>query len=221
MGEQSKSELVYHQLRERILSGRYTPGYRLILASIAREFDVSPVPVREAIRILEAEGLVEYTLNVGAQVTAIDLRSYRESMAILGVLEGAATALSAPRLDAEKLEEARELNERMRALTVSDAFESDAYRRLNGYFHNILISACPNQRLLALLQAEAERVNVIRRTTIRFSPEHSKKSVTQHTQLLGMIDAGAPGNEIESYVRFHKNDSLVNSLSAATPQILR
>lgn len=221
MGEQSKSELVYHQLRERILSGRYTPGYRLILASIAREFDISPVPVREAIRTLEAEGLVEYTLNIGAQVTAIDLSSYRESMAILGVLEGVATALSAPRLGAEKLQEARDLNEKMRALTVSEAFESDSYRRLNGYFHNVLISACPNQRLLALLQAEAERVNVIRRTTIQFSPEHSRKSVAQHTQLLGMIEACAPGNEIESYVRFHKNDSLVNSLSATTLDLFR
>ena len=65
----AKSELVYRELRGHILSGRYVAGYRLVLNQIARELGVSSVPVREAIRRLEAEKLITFTRNVGAEVS--------------------------------------------------------------------------------------------------------------------------------------------------------
>ena len=71
-GSISKSERVYRTLRQGILSGRYSAGYRLVLDRIAREIGVSAVPVREAVRRLEAEGLVEFQRNVGAIVTGVD-----------------------------------------------------------------------------------------------------------------------------------------------------
>ncbi|HWV76031.1 MAG TPA: GntR family transcriptional regulator, partial [Isoptericola sp.] len=64
----SKSQRAYAYLRERIEDGRFVPGYRLVLAQLAGELDMSVVPVREAIRRLEAEGLVTFERNVGAQV---------------------------------------------------------------------------------------------------------------------------------------------------------
>ena len=69
-GPLSKSESVYRELRSRIISGRYNAGYRLVLDQLAREMGVSAVPVREAIRRLEAERLVTFTRNVGAEVAA-------------------------------------------------------------------------------------------------------------------------------------------------------
>src|SRR5699024_7788780 len=76
----SKSEMVYHRVRDRILSGQYGAGFRLVRDQLAREFDVSPVPVREAIRRLEAEGLVTFTRNVGAEVTGVNERDYTDTM---------------------------------------------------------------------------------------------------------------------------------------------
>ena len=64
----TKQQRVYDTLRERILSGAYGPGFRLVIDAVAAEVGVSTVPVREAIRRLEAEGLVIYRPNVGAQV---------------------------------------------------------------------------------------------------------------------------------------------------------
>ena len=81
------------------MDGTYSPGYRLVLAKIAEDLGVSVVPVREAIRRLEAEGLVKFERNVGATVSGIDPTEYLYTMQTLSIVEGAATALSAPLID--------------------------------------------------------------------------------------------------------------------------
>ena len=80
LGELSKSQRAYHWVKERIAGQEFTPGYRLVLGSIAAELDMSVVPVREAIRQLEAEGLVTFERNVGARVSMVDDTQYRFSM---------------------------------------------------------------------------------------------------------------------------------------------
>ena len=100
---QSKSQQAYQWIKERIARQEFTPGYRLVLGAIAKELDMSVVPVREAIRQLEAEGLVTFERNVGAQVSMVDDSQYRYSMQALSILEGAATALAARRLTADDI----------------------------------------------------------------------------------------------------------------------
>src|SRR5690606_7336527 len=85
----SEWQTAYGFLRERIAGRELSPGYRLVLQSIADELDMSVVPVREAIRRLEAEGLVTYERNVGARVAMIDEHGYVDAMQALGVVEGA------------------------------------------------------------------------------------------------------------------------------------
>ena len=68
----TKQERVYRAVRERILSGSYGPGFRVVIDALAEEFGVSALPVREAIWRLEAEGLVIYRPNAGAQVAPAD-----------------------------------------------------------------------------------------------------------------------------------------------------
>src|SRR5215216_4312182 len=109
----SKSEQAYQAVKARIIEGTYTPGYRLVLGSIAEDLKMSVVPVREAIRRLEAEGLVTFERNVGARVTLVDESEYAHTMQTLGLVEGCATALSAPLLDEAALDEAARINERM------------------------------------------------------------------------------------------------------------
>ncbi|HEX6955448.1 MAG TPA: GntR family transcriptional regulator, partial [Agromyces sp.] len=93
MSAESKSKRAYRFVRERIDDGRYVPGYRLVLGQIARELGVSVVPVREAIRLLEAEGLVTYERNVGAQVALVKEAEYLHTMQTLALVEGYATSL--------------------------------------------------------------------------------------------------------------------------------
>ena len=70
----SKHQRAYAVIRQRILDGVYQPGHRLVIDALATEFGVSPVPVREAIRRLEAEGRIVYRHNAGARVAPIDRR---------------------------------------------------------------------------------------------------------------------------------------------------
>ena len=105
--ERSKSQRAYHSLKERIAAEEFTPGHRLVLASVANDLGMSVVPVREAIRRLEAEGLVTFERNVGARVSMIDDSQYRHAMETLGILEGAATALAARHLTVDDLRRAR------------------------------------------------------------------------------------------------------------------
>ena len=109
----TKQEMVYKEIRERILDGGYGPGYRVVIDSLARELEVSALPVREAIRRLEAEGLVVYRPNAGAQVAPADPELFDEQMTVLAVLEGFATAQAAPVLTSDDLERLRSLTDRM------------------------------------------------------------------------------------------------------------
>src|SRR6266498_3517928 len=109
----TKQERVYQAIRERILNGAYGPGYRVVIDSLAEEFAVSALPVREAIRRLEAEGLVIYRPNAGAQVAPADPGLFDEEMTVLAVLEGYATALAAPELSEKDIADLQAVNDRM------------------------------------------------------------------------------------------------------------
>lgn len=202
MGE-SKSELVYRDLRERIMHADFSAGHRLVLARLAEHYQVSPVPVREALRRLEAEGLVRYTLNIGAEVVGVNAADYTETMQVLAQLEGLATALAAQVMDEQTLERAREINERMRELR-SSGFDPVQFTSLNHEFHVVLCSVCPNHHLLDLLGREWERMAQIRSSTFSHVPDRSRTSVKEHDQLLELIGGQAPQAMIEELARRHK-----------------
>lgn len=203
-GSLSKSETVYRELRQRITDGRYVPGFRIVLGHVAKEMGVSVVPVREALRRLEAERLITFTRNVGAQVASIDVGDYAESMEVLAMLEGMATALAARQLTEEQLGQAAAVNDQLRALSQSNSFDPRQFTQLNNRFHEILCGACPNAHLHDLLVEEWRRIAVIRRNVFAFEPVRSEKSVAEHDQILSLIRSQAPAEEIETAARRHK-----------------
>ncbi|MDQ1217151.1 MULTISPECIES: GntR family transcriptional regulator [Microbacterium] len=203
---QSKSQRAYHWIRERIAEQEFTPGYRLVLGTIAGELDMSVVPVREAIRQLEAEGLVTFERNIGARVAMVDDSQYRFSMQALSILEGAATALAARALDVDDIRRAREINELM---TESlDHFDPRSFTRLNQEFHAALFERCANPRMLELVQAEWARLGHLRDSTFSFVPGRAQESVREHEHILALIERGAPLTEIEHAARRHRSATL-------------
>ncbi|WP_421733611.1 GntR family transcriptional regulator [Cellulomonas sp.] len=211
----SKSQHAYHWLKERIAGEELTPGYRLVLASIADELDMSVVPVREAIRRLEAEGLVTFERNVGARVSMIDDTGYRHSMESLAILEGAATALAARHLTADDVRQARGLNRRL--VESLDDFDPRHFTSVNHAFHSVLFAACPNARLLALVEAEWVRLGHLRDSTFSFVPGRAQQSVREHEVLLDLIETGAPLPDIERAARGHRSATLAAYLSHEHP----
>lgn len=203
---QSKSQIAYHWLKERIARQEYTPGYRLVLTSIAKSLDMSVVPVREAIRQLEAEGLVTFEHNVGAQVSMVDDSGYRDCMQALSILEGAATALAARRLSEEDLRKARDINGRM--IESLDHFDPGLFTALNQEFHATLFEKCTNPRMVTLVEAEWARLGHLRASTFSFVPGRAQESVREHENIVRLIEIGAPLGEIEKVARRHRSATL-------------
>lgn len=201
-GALSKSQVAYDYLRDGIARHELSPGYRLVLQNIADELAMSVVPVREAIRRLEAEGLVTYERNVGARVAMIDEHGYVDAMQALGVVEGAATGLSAPAVSDEDLRRATDVNERLRSLL--DHFDPHAFTALNRQFHSVLFESCPNTLLLDMVHRGWARLSGLRDSTFAFVPGRAHDSVAEHAHILGLIARRADPLEIEIAARNHR-----------------
>ena len=204
--ELSKSQQAYRFIKERISGQDFTPGYRLVLGSLAKDLDMSVVPVREAIRRLEAEGLVTFERNVGAHVSMVDDSAYRDSMQALSILEGAATALSARQLTVDDVRRARSVNELM--IETLDHFDPHSFTVLNQEFHSTLFERCANPRLLEIVRGEWGRLGNLRDSTFTFVPGRAAESVREHESILRLIEAGAPLSEIENAARRHRSATL-------------
>lgn len=214
MFSMSKSERAYQLIRGRIDSGQYVPGFRLVLAPIAAELGISVVPVREAIRRLEAEGFITFERNVGAQVALIKETEYMHTMETLALVEGAATALAAATVTTDQLDRAREINQTMRQ-TLED-FAPQRFTELNLEFHSVLFESCSNPHLLELVHRGWGRMRVLRNSSFSFVPGRAHESVEEHERLLKLIESGAPALEIELAAREHRLTTLNVVLAAAT-----
>jgi DNA-binding GntR family transcriptional regulator len=195
----TKHRLVYEALRARILDGTFGPGYRIVIDAVAKELGVSAMPVREAVRQLEAEGWLTYEPNVGARVNPLDASQYEQTLMAVALLEGEATALAAPRLRAPDQDRARRLNAAMEA--AAEDQNPLLYTRLNLDFHATLVAPCENRYLLVLLGHANDRLQATRRSLLMLEP---RPAIAEHETLLEMIASGAAEGEIESFARRHK-----------------
>ncbi len=198
----NKQERAYQTLRERILDGAYRPGYGLVIDALAEDFGISVVPVREAIRRLEAEGLIVYRPNVGAQVAPADPRVYEEELAVLSVLEGYATALAAPAVGPADLARLHDINREM--VECLNQFDALGFARWNKEFHFLIYERCPNPYLVTLLRDKVRRLDAIRRTVFTQVPYRGRESIEEHEQLIELIGSRASFVEIETAAREHK-----------------
>ncbi|AMB60526.1 GntR family transcriptional regulator [Microterricola viridarii] len=188
------------------MDGTYGPGQRLVIDQLGREHGISSVPWRESLRRLEAEGWVDIVPNAGAIVKSVDVDSWHRTMNLLARLEGYATALSAPRLDAAELAEARDLNKQMGEALAN--FDPQRFGDLNRTFHESLCSKSDDERLNHLVHAEWTRLDLIRRTAFWYAPGRALASLAEHDQILDLIEAGADADLIETSVRQHEINTL-------------
>jgi DNA-binding GntR family transcriptional regulator len=204
----TKQERVYRTIRERILDGLYGPGYRVVIDTLAAEFGVSALPVREAIRRLEAEGLVIFRPNAGAQVAPAEPGLFDEEMTVLAVLEGYATGLTGPLLTEEDTAQLTHLNDEMSA--AIERLDPLTFGRLNQEFHALIYDRCPNTALVDMMRDVARRLDAIRRTVFIQIPYRGRASINEHSELIALIVAGAPASEVEAAARQHKLNTVAS-----------
>ncbi|MEX5234815.1 GntR family transcriptional regulator [Kocuria arenosa] len=209
--------MAYRAILEGVQQGRFAPGSRLVLAQLAAELGMSVVPVREAVRMLQQDGLVAYERNVGATVVGIDPVEYRNTMETLALVEGFSTAQCAPLVTGAELQRAREINGRMRR--VLEDFDPVQFTALNKQFHSTLYEHHQNAHILDLVHRGWNRLAALRSSTFAYVPGRARASVDEHDHLLDLIAQGASFEAIETAARQHRLNTLEAYLaSRTTPQ---
>lgn len=197
----------YTRLKAQILNGTYGPGHRLVLDQLGRDSGISPIPWREAMRRLEAEGWIEMIPNVGARVASFDAGEWARSMRLLARLEGLATSLAATVITDEELSQARRINQEMSEALSN--FDPMRFSQLNKAFHVMICHRADDAHLVSLLDTEWSRLDLIRRSIFTHAPGRAVQSVAEHENLLDLLDARAEPELIESAARQHKLNTLV------------
>jgi len=197
----NKQERTYAILRDRIHSGGFAPLERLNIDALARELGVSSIPVREALRRLEAEGWVRFTPNVGAVVSPVDSTSWEQAMVALAVLEGAASAEAQQHLRRSDLTRLRKIAAGM----AEAAVRADPLRfsTMNRMLHAAIVARCPNTYLTELLEQTNTRLDRVRSTMFAYLPHRAEEALGEHLHLIELLEAGSK-DEVERYARWHK-----------------
>lgn len=146
MGDPSRSEAIYQAARERILNGEIAQGERLVVRALASEFDTSDLPVREALRRLEGDGLIETTKNRGARVITLGPEDIPGVYILRGELEALATELAGPHLTGLDFQQLDDLLAEME--DVDDSVAPGQYAALNHSFHTLIFERCPHPIIL-------------------------------------------------------------------------
>jgi DNA-binding GntR family transcriptional regulator len=202
------SDLAYDYLRKRILAGDYAPGQALMTNVLAPEIGVSRTPIRDALRQLEADGLVTIEPRVGASVKKMDLKTFRESCELRLALESHAAGLAARNHSDADLQEIRLALDEMGRIT-DELVESGAVETLlpklvreDVRFHLAIISAAKND----LMKKEILRLHLVNRVVsgpaalaranVQAEPPedgaHRREVFASHQEIYQTIAAGTP-----------------------------
>ncbi|ALF54821.1 GntR family transcriptional regulator [Nostoc piscinale CENA21] len=176
--QRSTPDLIADALREAILRGIFQEGQSLRQDEIATQFGVSRIPVREALRQLEAEGLVTLHLNRGAMVSVLTANEAQEICEIRSALEVQAIQLAIPKFSTADLEKAALILE-----TTNQTTDAGLLAQLNWEFHAALYTSAERPRLLAMIKNL--HINCDRYVRMQMAQmDYQERSQKEHYQLL-------------------------------------
>lgn len=188
---------VLAELRRRIVNGDYPPGQRLTEDRLAADFGVSRNPVREALRIVQADGLVTMTPRRGAVVATPDASSVADLFAVRSSLETVAARMAAERATAQDVADLRALLDAAREATERDDLSRVA--ELNSDLHMRVIATSGNRWLSSISSSLYLHVHWVFRIGAAHRAPHSWQ---EHIRLVDAIEAGDP-DEAEAAARAH------------------
>ena len=204
--DQPLREAVYYAIREGILLGKLSPDERLMEMHLANELGVSRTPVREALRLLETDGLVKMIPNKGAIVAKISPRDLLEVMEVRLALEQLAVRKACRSITLLQLNQMRSALSRFReSLELNDRAGS---ARSDEEFHRIIADAAQNRMLQTLLSQIREQVFRYRLESLKAESAH-KELVRQHEQILTSLEE-RDEEKAQAFMREHIRMQLEN-----------
>jgi len=188
-GEAAHTRVAYAALREQIGAGELEPGTWLREHTVATSLGLSRTPVREALRLLAAEGAVELVHNRGARVVSWSAEDIDEAYRLRALIEGYGAGLAAARADSACVAELRELQERYERAPDEHDPRAAASARCNDDFHAAVLAASGSARLPVLV-AMVSSAPLVRRVLRSYDDDDRKRSVLAHRDVITAIANG-------------------------------
>ena len=193
-------DAVFETLREAILKGVLSPGQHLMEMQLAYQLGVSRTPVREAIRMLELEGLVNMVPRKGARVAAISEKSLCDVLEVRRALEELSIRLACTRMERDDLEKLDSINQQfIRACQGDDVVQ---IARIDESFHAVIYEAADNAKLLQLLNQMQNQMYRYRIEYIKLK-ERRQILVEEHKKIIHSLarrDADAAAEAINTHI---------------------
>ncbi|MEW5932004.1 MAG: GntR family transcriptional regulator [Bacillota bacterium] len=180
----SASDAVYQRLRDGILSGTFQPGERLVERELAQQLRVSHIPIREALKMLARDGLIQYTPFKGAQVINLTPEELQDFYEVRAVLEGFAARLAADRISPDELEELRALMKQ--AYELANEGNVPELARINLQFHEAIARSTRNHVLMNFLERIRNQIHFFMLQSLGVSGRPSQ-TLQEHEAVLGAL----------------------------------
>lgn len=182
---QSTGKTAYEAVFDAIAAGKIAPGERLRETKLAEMVGLSRTPIREAIRQLEVEGIVEHKPRIGAVVKSLSQQEVVELYEMRIVLETTAASMAAQHASDAEIRALDDLNSRM----LKAATDPTKVSRLNQQFHACIVNAARNRYLSQSTRNLANTLVVLGDTTLE-TPERVKTVAAQHQAIIDALTKG-------------------------------
>lgn len=196
-------------IREAIAQGRLEPGVRLKEENLAAELGISRTPIREALLLLQSEGLVEAVPNRGAFVRSYDADDLRDMYELRALLEGHAAGRAAEVISKARLRELRASCARFERLVARAAAPTTTtvreLVRENAVFHDTVLAAAGNERLTAMVR-QVVAIPLVYKSYVWYSPDQVRASARAHALLVQAFEQ-RDAVRAESLMRAHISDA--------------
>ncbi len=186
------ADLTYQGIRHRIISGDYAPGTHLKEEHVAEDIGASRTPVREALRRLNSEHLVQFVPNRGAYVASWSLEDVEEIYTLRALLEGQAAFRAATRIEPEEIDKLIDYINRIDELLAYEGVrDTSEILEANHQFHNTVLEASDSARLCKMLSWLVE-IPVMVQTFEIYSDNDIARANRMHLELVDALKAKDP-----------------------------
>lgn len=186
---------VFNTLRERILKGDLKPGERLMEIHLADQLGVSRTPIREAIRMLELEGLVKMVPRKGAQVAKISREDVQDVLEVRKALDTLAVKLACDRITEDEIAKLKAEEDKFESTLKTE--DATLIAEADVAFHDVIQAASKNKRLKNMISNLAERIYRYRFEYIKQQSDGGKTLIDEHREIIKCIEE----KDVEAAIR--------------------
>jgi DNA-binding GntR family transcriptional regulator len=209
-------EVIFNTLREAIIVGELKPGERLMEVQLAEKMGVSRTPVREAIRKLELEGLVEMLPRKGARVADLSIKDIMDVLEVRATLDGLASALSAERITPDEIRELKHHHAQFISYVEKENLQGSIKKDVE--FHDIIYRSSRNDKLIQISNNLREQVQRFRVIYIK-DYSSTKELIKEHADICDAIinkDSATARERAQRHIK-NQEEAIIKSIKRNQP----